>query len=186
MDGSIHFTERTPDAKERPEQRLREPETINWKELTDILQQADVATEQLRIAHDAYIAATKAEHGRHPTAEQMQTSDAALAKEQDAYEKYAEAATKRQRAMDKLDYYMHEVHTAYHDATDLETMLLGRRHKLEAQLQQADGTVSLEVFRAIAEIDAQLPQLEADADIAYQRLGKVIDAYSTTLSSAPG
>lgn len=184
MDGSIHFNEQQkPNTQEKPERRLPEPETINWEELNSILREAEVATERLQAAHETYIAASQAEHKRAPTPEQMQDSDAALAAEQKAYESYTEAATRRKQAMDKADYYVHAVHSAYSRATDLELMLLERRHKLEGKVTGSDGTMQLDVFRQVAEIDLQLSQVQADADAAYLRLQKTIDAYQKTVVS---
>lgn len=175
----------TPAREPGTERRLPEPEQINWGELSTILQRAEAATAQLQTAHEAYITACQAETGRHPTAEQMQDSDTALAAEQKAYEEYAVAVKGRKEAMNKLDNYVHIVHKAYYEITEDERFLLERRQLLEVKLMSPDGTVALDIARAISEIDSRLPQIQADGDVAYNRLKKVLDEYTFALGSQP-
>lgn len=181
MEGSTHFQVDKKPADKPKEPSLPNPETMNWEDLSAILRQAELSLERLKAAHEVYIQTNQEENWRTATPEQKQASDAALAAEREAYEAYAIAANRRNEAMIKMDRYLQEAHKVYRYSTEEEQVLLEKRNRLKDKLTNADGTMSLEIFRAIAEIDLQLPQLEAACDVAYERLQKVLDAYTTTI-----
>ncbi len=182
MEGSTHFQVDKKTADRPREQSLPDPETMNWEDLSAILRQAEVSFERVKAAHEVYIATNTEEKWRTATPEQKQASDAALAVEQEVHDAYAIASARRNEAMIKMDRYLQEAHKAYRYSTEEEQVLLEKRHRLAGKLTNADGTTSLEIFRAIAEIDLQLPQLEATCDAAYERLQKVLAAYDATLT----
>ncbi|MBI4407563.1 MAG: hypothetical protein HY565_03635 [Candidatus Kerfeldbacteria bacterium] len=182
MEGSRQFQLDKKIGDTPREQALPDPEKMNWEDLSAILRQAEVSLERLKAAHEVYITTNQEENWRTATPEQKQASDDALAVEQEAYEAYATAAARRNEAMIKMDLYLQEAHKAYRHSTEEEQVLLEKRNRLADTLTNADGTTSLETFRAIAEMDSQLPQLEAACDAAYDRLQKVLDAYTTTIT----
>lgn len=182
MEGSTHFQIDKKPVDKAQEQSLPNPETMNWEELSAILRRAELSWERMQAAHEVIIMTSKEENWRTATPEQKQASDAALAAEYEAFEIYATAAARRNEAMTKMDSYLHALHKADYEISDLEQFLLEKRQRLEGQMTNPDETISLETRRAIAELDVRLAQVELEGDAARNRLEVVLDLYHDTLT----